>query len=27
VMPAGFVGLWEVLEPAEKFYATYEPTR
>ena len=25
VMPAGFEGLWEVLEPAEKFYAIYEP--
>jgi uncharacterized cupin superfamily protein len=25
VMPAGFQGLWEVLEPAEKFYAIYEP--
>ena len=27
VMPAGFVGLWEVLEPAEKFYAIYEPPK
>ena len=27
VMPAGFEGLWEVLEPAEKFYAIYEPPR
>ena len=25
VMPAGFPGLWEVLEPAQKFYAIYEP--
>lgn len=25
VMPAGFDGLWEVLEPARKFYAIYEP--
>jgi uncharacterized cupin superfamily protein len=25
VMPAGFQGLWEVLEPAQKFYAIYEP--
>ena len=25
VMPAGFEGLWEVLEPAEKFYAIYQP--
>jgi len=25
VMPAGFKGLWEVLEPARKFYAIYEP--
>jgi uncharacterized cupin superfamily protein len=25
VMPAGFHGLWEVLEPAQKFYAIYEP--
>jgi uncharacterized cupin superfamily protein len=25
VMPAGYTGLWEVLEPAEKFYAIYEP--
>lgn len=25
VMPAGFRGLWEVLEPAQKFYAIYEP--
>jgi hypothetical protein len=25
VMPAGFQGLWEVLEPARKFYAIYEP--
>jgi uncharacterized cupin superfamily protein len=27
VMPAGFAGLWEVLEPAEKFYAIYEPPK
>lgn len=25
VVPAGFAGLWEVLEPARKFYAIYEP--
>jgi uncharacterized protein len=25
VMPAGFAGLWEVLEPAQKYYAIYEP--
>lgn len=25
VMPAGFRGTWEVLEPARKFYAIYEP--
>jgi hypothetical protein len=25
VIPAGFSGLWEVLEPAQKFYAIYEP--
>jgi hypothetical protein len=25
VMPSGFRGLWEVLEPARKFYAIYEP--
>ncbi len=25
VVPAGFQGLWEVLEPARKFYAIYEP--
>ena len=25
VVPAGFVGLWEVLEPARKLYAVYEP--
>lgn len=24
VVPAGFKGLWEVLEPARKFYAIYE---
>jgi uncharacterized cupin superfamily protein len=27
VMPSGFAGLWEVLEPAQKFYAIYEPSR
>jgi uncharacterized cupin superfamily protein len=27
VVPAGFAGLWEVLEPAQKFYAIYEPSR
>ena len=25
VVPAGFRGVWEVLEPARKFYAIYEP--
>lgn len=25
VMPAGFKGLWEVLEPAQKVYAIFEP--
>ena len=25
VVPAGFRGGWEVLEPARKFYAVYEP--
>lgn len=25
VIPAGFKGLWEVLEPARKFYAIFEP--
>lgn len=25
VMPAGFQGLWEVLEAARKFYAIFEP--
>lgn len=25
VVPAGFCGLWEVLEPARKLYAVYEP--
>lgn len=25
VVPAGFHGVWEVLEPARKFYAIYEP--
>lgn len=24
VMPAGFIGSWEVLEPARKYYAVYE---
>ncbi len=24
VTPAGFTGIWEVVEPAKKFYATYE---
>ncbi|WP_119678854.1 cupin domain-containing protein [Indioceanicola profundi] len=24
VMPAGFVGTWEVVEPAKKLYAVYE---
>jgi uncharacterized cupin superfamily protein len=24
-VPAGFEGLWEVLEDARKFYAIYEP--
>jgi uncharacterized cupin superfamily protein len=27
VVPSGFQGLWEVLEPAQKFYAIYEPPR
>ncbi|MEQ1514399.1 MAG: cupin domain-containing protein [Lysobacteraceae bacterium] len=26
VIPAGFTGIWEVLEPARKLYAVYEPT-
>jgi uncharacterized protein len=26
VIPAGFSGIWEVLEPARKLYAVYEPT-
>lgn len=26
VMPAGFRGLWEVIEPARKFYAIFEPS-
>jgi uncharacterized cupin superfamily protein len=26
VVPAGFQGLWEVLEDARKFYAIFEPT-
>jgi len=25
VVPSGFEGVWEVLEPAQKFYAIYEP--
>jgi uncharacterized cupin superfamily protein len=25
VIPAGFAGIWEVLEPARKLYAVYEP--
>jgi uncharacterized cupin superfamily protein len=25
VVPAGYQGLWEVLEPAAKIYAIYEP--
>ena len=25
VIPAGFAGVWEVLEPARKLYAVYEP--
>ena len=25
VIPAGFEGIWEVLEPARKLYAIYEP--
>jgi hypothetical protein len=25
VIPAGFSGVWEVLEPARKLYAVYEP--
>jgi uncharacterized protein len=27
VMPAGFEGLWEVLQPAQKVYAIYEPAK
>ncbi|MEY9863612.1 putative cupin superfamily protein [Catenulispora sp. GAS73] len=26
VVPAGFTGTWEVLEPTKKFYAHYRPT-
>ncbi len=26
VLPAGFSGVWEVLEPARKLYAVYEQT-
>lgn len=25
VIPAGYEGIWEVLEPARKLYAVYEP--
>jgi len=25
VIPAGFQGIWEVIEPARKLYAVYEP--
>jgi uncharacterized protein len=25
VVPAGFIGTWEVLEPTKKFYAHYRP--
>ncbi|MEO8365606.1 MAG: cupin domain-containing protein [Pseudoxanthomonas sp.] len=25
VIPVGFEGIWEVLEPARKLYAAYEP--
>jgi hypothetical protein len=25
LVPSGFQGLWETLEPAQKFYAIYEP--
>lgn len=25
VIPAGFEGIWDVLEPARKLYAVYEP--
>lgn len=24
VMPAGFTGVWDILEPAKKYYAVYE---
>jgi uncharacterized cupin superfamily protein len=27
VMPAGFVGTWEVVETARKLYATFEANR
>ena len=27
VIPAGFSGIWEVLEPARKLYAVYESVR
>lgn len=26
VIPAGFSGIWDVIEPARKLYAVYEPT-
>ncbi len=26
VIPAGFTGVWEVLETARKLYAVYEPS-
>jgi uncharacterized cupin superfamily protein len=25
LVPSGFQGLWETIEPAQKFYAIYEP--
>lgn len=27
VVPAGFTGIWEVVEPAEKEYVIFEPAR
>jgi len=27
VVPAGFVGTWEILEPARKIYVIFEPRR
>lgn len=27
VIPAGFEGTWETIEPARKFYAIFEPAR